>query len=279
MKTKKSEKSWRKINEYIYSNYKLSLKTLKNAKNYIWVAIILFFSFALIGFLFPVFFQEQIFGIIKELIKQTEGLDTWNMIRFIFINNLKSSFFAIFCGVLFGLIPLSILVINGYFLGFVANKIIASEGVLVLWRLFPHGIFELPAVLISIGFGLRLGMFWFAAKNKSRALLAFITTIFCFLIIFGVTTTLFKFPFLEGFQNNMNNLRGTVLSAVLAIFLISFIFSFFVGLRILSKDDKKLVIKDVLSKLQNGLRVFIFIIIPLLVLAAIIEGILIIVLG
>mgnify|MGYP001559694288 CR=1 FL=1 len=141
---------------------------MKNAKNYIWFATILFFLLALIGFLFPIFFQQQIYDLIRELLKQTEGLNVWNMIRFIFINNLKSSFFAIFCGILFGIIPFAVLVINGYVLGFVANKTIASEGALILWRLFPHGIFELPAVLISIGIGLRLGMFLFVYKEKNK---------------------------------------------------------------------------------------------------------------
>ncbi|MDP3027165.1 MAG: stage II sporulation protein M [Nanoarchaeota archaeon] len=156
------------LNQFVYSNYKLSLKTLKDAKNYVWFATILFFSFILIGFLFPVFFQQQIYDFLKEIFKQTEGLDTWNMIRFIFMNNLKSSFFAIFCGVLFGIIPFAVLVANGYVIGFVVNKTVASEGALVLWRLLPHGIFELPAVLISIGVGLRLGMFLFVYKEKNK---------------------------------------------------------------------------------------------------------------
>lgn len=156
------------LNEFISSNYKASLKYLKDTKNYIWFATILFFCLALIGGLFPIFFQQQIFDLIRELLEQTEGLDVWNMIRFIFINNLKSSFFAIFCGVLFGIVPFAVSVANGYVLGFVASKTIASEGTLVLWRLLPHGIFELPAVLISIGMGLRLGMFLFAYKEKDK---------------------------------------------------------------------------------------------------------------
>lgn len=156
------------LTEFIYSNYKISLKYLKDLKNYIWFSCILFFCLAIIGFLFPIFFQQQIFSVIRDLLAQTEGLDVWSMIRFIFINNLKSSFFAIFCGVFFGIIPAAVSIVNGYVLGFVANKTIATEGYLVLWRLFPHGIFELPAVLISVAIGLRLGMFLFIYKGKNR---------------------------------------------------------------------------------------------------------------
>ena len=130
MKKRKAKNSGKRkigLTEFIYFNYKISLKSLKDAKNYIWFATILFFCIALIGFLFPVFFQQQIYDLIKELLQQTEGLDIWNMIRFIFINNLKSGFFALFCGILLGIVPFAVLVVNGYVLGFVANKTIASK--------------------------------------------------------------------------------------------------------------------------------------------------------
>ncbi len=194
------------LNGFVYSNYKLSLKSLKETKNYIWFSCISFFCLALIGFLFPVLFQQQILDLIRDLLNQTEGLDVWNMIRFIFINNLKSSFFALFCGVLFGIVPFAVSVVNGYVLGFVANKTIAAEGYLFLWRLLPHGIFELPAVLISIALGLKLGMFLFIYKGKNK-------------------------------------------------------------------------LRELGKWLINSLRVFIFVIIPLLVIAGIIEGVLIILLG
>lgn len=165
---KKSNKSFlKKIDEFFYSNFKLSLSYVKGIRNYIWFASLVFFCFALIGLLLPIFFQEQIFELISELIQQTEGLDTLNLIRFIFINNLRSSFFALFLGIFFGLIPLIITVVNGYVLGFVANKTILSEGPLVLWRLLPHGIFEIPAVMISIALGLKLGSFIFVSEDKS----------------------------------------------------------------------------------------------------------------
>ena len=55
--------------------------------------------------------------------------------------------------------------INGYVLGFVAYLVVNSDGILVLWRLFPHGIFELPAIFISLGLGLKVGTFIFQKKK------------------------------------------------------------------------------------------------------------------
>ncbi len=69
-------------------------------------------------------------------------------------------------GIFLGFVPLVVAVVNGYVLGFVASKTVAVEGWLILWRLLPHGIFEIPAVLISIALGLKLGSFLFTSKNK-----------------------------------------------------------------------------------------------------------------
>jgi len=151
---------------FIYVNFKLSLKYLKDIQNYIWFSLVLFFGIGIFGYFFPVFFEEQILNLIKEIIAQTEGLDMLGLFRFIFINNLRSSFFAMLLGIFFGIVPFFVLVVNGYVLGFVANKTVSSEGILILWKLLPHGIFELPAVFISVAVGLRLGVFLFVSKNK-----------------------------------------------------------------------------------------------------------------
>ena len=154
--------------KFIYGNFKISLDYVKKIKNYIWFSLVLFLVVGIFGYLFPVFFEEQILNLIAGLIEETEGLGTLGLIRFIFINNLKSSFFAMILGIFFGIIPVAVAVINGYILGFVANKALASEGVLVLWRLLPHGVFEIPAIMISVGLGLKLGSFLFVFKERNK---------------------------------------------------------------------------------------------------------------
>lgn len=166
MKQKK-RLSFDRINKFVYSNFRLSLDYIKKIKNYIWFSVILFFGIGILGYIFPVFFEEQILAMIAELIEKTEGMGTLELIRFIFINNLKSGFFAMIFGIFLGIVPLIVNVMNGYVLGFVASKTVALEGILVLWRLLPHGIFEIPAIMISVGLGLRLGLFLFVSKNKT----------------------------------------------------------------------------------------------------------------
>ncbi len=109
------------------------------------------------GLLFRFFFADEIIAFVNELIASLEGMSVVELIGFIFWNNLKASFFAIILGITLGILPLVMLVTNGYLLGFVSREAVAQNGLFVMWRLLPHGIFELPAVILSIGIGLKIG--------------------------------------------------------------------------------------------------------------------------
>lgn len=152
-------------NEKEIGQYRKSWNYFKESKNYIIFAIGIFLLFFLIGFLFPVFFTEQITKILEQLVRQVEGKNAVQIISFIFLNNLKASFLSLFLGLFLCLFPLSALIVNGYVAGFVSRTAVSKEGILILWRLFPHGIFELPAVLVSMGLGLKLGMIPFKGKK------------------------------------------------------------------------------------------------------------------
>ena len=61
-----------------------------------------------------------------------------------------------------------IAIANGYILGFVSSMSVESAGVASLGKIIPHGIFELPAIFISLGLGLKFGTFAFQ-KNKAKS--------------------------------------------------------------------------------------------------------------
>ena len=153
--------------DYVYFNFKSGLEYTKGLKNYFFIILIVFLLIGVFGFFFPYFFEDQILEIITELLEKTKDLGTFDLISFIITNNIKTAFFGMIFGVFFGVISLVITVVNGYVLGFVANKTIGVEGFLVLWRLLPHGIFELPAIVLSLAAGLRLGMFFFISEKKT----------------------------------------------------------------------------------------------------------------
>jgi len=177
------KKKTAKKENFFYKNYKLCWKFLKETKNYIWFSVFLFFLFAVIGFIFPTFFKQQIFDYILGITLKLKDYSAIQLIGFIFFNNLKASFFAIVLGIALGVIPIIFTVTNGYLLGFVARYSVSENGFLVLWRILPHGIFELPAVLMSIGIGLKLGASFFKKNKKKTFKSKFIESIRFFVFV------------------------------------------------------------------------------------------------
>lgn len=150
--------------------YRESLDYIKETKNFIYIVVAIFLFFVLVGFFLPApeSLAEQIFEFIEGLLEKTSGMSQGDLMSFIFFNNLKSSFFGMVLGLLLGIFPMMSVIINGYVLGFVGSLSVKTNGFLVLWRLLPHGIFELPAIFISLGLGLKLGMFIFQ-KNRVKS--------------------------------------------------------------------------------------------------------------
>lgn len=139
--------------------YKASWNYIKDSKRFIWIVVGIFVISALAAVLFPTPDQisQQINQFMQEILEKTKDMSATELSGFIFLNNLQSSFIGIALGVLVGIFPVVFAVSNGYIIGFVANMSVKEEGILSLWKLLPHGIFELPAVFISFGLGLRLG--------------------------------------------------------------------------------------------------------------------------
>ena len=162
----------KKNNHFLQNEYRKSWGFVKESRNFIYAVILVFFITSLLGFFIPLpeSLTQQILEFIQELLEKTKGMSQFELTNFIFLNNLQSSFIGMVSGILFGIYPLFATIANGFILGFVASISVSEVGFLVLWRILPHGIFELPAVFISLGLGLKLGMFIFT-KNKKKELI------------------------------------------------------------------------------------------------------------
>jgi len=154
--------------------YIKSWKYLGESKKFIFWIIGIFFLFTIIGFFIPPpeILSNTIMDLLKDLIQKTNGMNAFELILFIFSNNVQTSFSGMIFGFLFGIFPIITTLINGYLLGFVSAMSVSTEGFVSLLSLLPHGIFELPAVFISLGLGLKFGSFLFGAfltlfKKKS----------------------------------------------------------------------------------------------------------------
>lgn len=174
------------------NKYKSIFRDFFELRFYLITAISIFFLSSLIGFFFPGSFSF-LDSILKKIELQVQGLDLIQTIVFIFQNNLSSSFYALILGVFLGIIPIFNAMLNGVLLGYVVAKASSVEGLVVIWRLVPHGIFELPAIFLSISLGIRLGFFIFSKNPKEAfltrlrsSLLAFLYVILPLLIIAAI---------------------------------------------------------------------------------------------
>jgi stage II sporulation protein M len=164
------KKRVRKNKFSLKSQYIKSWNYIKDSRNFIYTVIILFFIFAFIGFFAPVpeEISKEIMDYIKKILEEIKDFGRFEMIKFIFLNNIQSSFASIIFGFLLGILPFLAAIFNGYLIGFVASMAVDQAGVSSLLNLLPHGIFELPAIFISLGLGLKFGSFLFK-KNKSES--------------------------------------------------------------------------------------------------------------
>lgn len=85
----------------------------------------------------------------------------------IFVNNTVKSFIAMVSGVFLGIIPVFFLFINGFIIGlviFVSGKEVGY--VETMARIIPHGILEIPAIILACSYGLWLGKSAFLSLQK-----------------------------------------------------------------------------------------------------------------
>jgi len=188
-------KNKRKNKFNIRKQYADAWAYVKECKIFIWGIVALFFISSFIGFVVPASsgVEEKILDFIKEILQKTGGMSSLELIWFILLNNTQSSFFGLIFGVFLGIFPVLVAVLNGYLLGFVAQRSVEVAGVFSLWRILPHGIIELTAVFISLGMGVKFGTFIFLKdKVKSfrkflfESLNVFVFVVFPLLIIAGI---------------------------------------------------------------------------------------------
>jgi len=81
------------------------------------------------------------------------------LILLIFVNNALKAFLVLVLGLGLGVFPVLFLAVNGVVLGQVIAEVVSQHGLmLAITGLAPHGVLEIPAVIIAAGFGLRLGV-------------------------------------------------------------------------------------------------------------------------
>ena len=154
----------------IVQQFKESLLYLKESYKYFYVSIFIFIISAVVGFTNSSRFSF-IDDLLKEIISKTANLNALELTFFIMQNNMLSALLALAGGIFFGIMPIFNAISNGVVIGYVMSKSYQIAGASILFRLVPHGIFELPAIFISLGLGIKLGFSIFTNKNKGKEFL------------------------------------------------------------------------------------------------------------
>tara|TARA_Y100000310_G_C20700547_1_gene829424 strand:+ start:1413 stop:2003 length:591 start_codon:yes stop_codon:yes gene_type:complete len=145
--------------------WKESSKYLAECRKHIIAIVLIFLASGAFGF----FAREHLTGLddlLRQIILQTEGLNTLELIFFIMQNNVQSALYGVFGGLFFGVFPVVTGLLNGVVIGYVLGRVYDVSGLIDFWRLLPHGVFELPAIFIALGLGLRFGGAVFVKKDR-----------------------------------------------------------------------------------------------------------------
>lgn len=137
------------------------IEYLYSSRKYIFAAVAVFTVSFAAGVLISAKYPDasaKLFEIIKEAYGGITALDPFGMMIAIFTNNVRNSFIALLLGLGFGIIPFAFAALNGFVLGILVEFFLDRQGAFfVIAAIFPHGIIELPMVLITVGIGFRLG--------------------------------------------------------------------------------------------------------------------------
>jgi stage II sporulation protein M len=145
----------------------------RNIPRYVVSLTALFFVAFLLGFFAPIPGKRELLGTLLNSYLPFLTLAPWKMFFAILLNNSAKSFAVLLSGILFGIVPLLAVATNGYILG-VAYLFASGEVgyVKAAKTVLPHGVLEIPAIILAAGYGLWLGV-TFAKRIRRRDMAGF----------------------------------------------------------------------------------------------------------
>jgi stage II sporulation protein M len=118
------------------------------------------FSVALlVGFVAPPSIRQPVNEAFQVFVDQYRDRSGGSLFFFILLHNVMASLLLVGSGLLFGIIPTLAICSNGFILGVVYRQGAEMFGYTkAALQVFPHGVFEIPALLFASSYGLWLGM-------------------------------------------------------------------------------------------------------------------------
>jgi len=129
--------------------------------NAVIITFLLFFATITVGWVGaaqnPSVGQELLRLFEKEVAGQMDGTDPFDMCVKLFVNNLQACILLFLGGVSFGILTIFIMSLNGIVIGAIMELVSKDHTPLfVAAAILPHGIFEIPAFILSGALGILL---------------------------------------------------------------------------------------------------------------------------
>lgn len=134
---------------------------LLNLHYFILFSVVLFIFATGVGYFFAKNYPQEVKAVLEQIQKILEPIGKMGKVEqilLVFFNNSLTGFLAILLGILFGLFPLLVLFVNGEMLGimiYLSREILSISEFLA--AILPHGIIEIPVLIICGAIGLKIG--------------------------------------------------------------------------------------------------------------------------
>lgn len=190
-----------------YENYVVDL--IRSLKPQLIFIFILLSAGIVIGFTDSLNLHKFINSIIGELMNNFKDYRGFELFLRILLNNTKATAIMLFSGIFLAILPTLGTLMNWMIIGFVfqSPQLMAGRpAYLIFLQLLPHGVFEIPALLLALALGIRLGGWLLKEKkaehlksNIKESLSCYVKVIFPLLIIaacietIGIETTYFLY--------------------------------------------------------------------------------------
>lgn len=121
---------------------------LSRNKNLILISFIILIASAFLGVVFCDIIQRYVTEILKEIfLSMPENPTVYNEAIFLFQNNIRANIIIMIGGLLFSIFSVLAIIMNGLIIGFTYTLVTPIQFIV---GILPHGIFELPATILSL---------------------------------------------------------------------------------------------------------------------------------
>jgi stage II sporulation protein M len=129
-----------------------------NLLPYLIISSIVFIMFIFVGTRLPSDVTSELMSQIEESLSPLASMGPLSLITVIFINNTLKCLVIIISGILLGLPSLAFICINAVTVGMLTAYLGTSTSLMVMIAaLAPHGIIEIPLLVVSTAMGLAIG--------------------------------------------------------------------------------------------------------------------------